>query len=116
MKQNRQSALQVLLLYLLWFTSCGVSFINFVDALNKVRTIAIFAGADGWNLPAIDRSALFILGGIMVIFFFWCESYYRRASKISIARLFRAFGWVTGCQVLLLGIGYLIPLVLERIY
>ena len=55
------------------------------------------------NYQNLPDAALAIL---MIIFIFWCENYYRRASRVSIRRLLRAVAMMTGGQVVLLGIVY----------
>jgi hypothetical protein len=97
--------------YLLWFISCAIGFINFAVALNTLRFVAVMLGADQWTLPAIERFNLLGLIVILVIFFFWTEARYRKASQKNIGALLRAFAWITGGQVLLLLILYVIPLI-----
>ncbi len=109
MKQTGNVALQVTLLYLFWFASCALAFLNFVVALNALRYLAIVAGADQWTLPAVHRFSILGLAVILVIFFFWSEAIYRKASKVGIGRLLSAFGWVTGGQIMLVVVGYLLP-------
>lgn len=108
-KNSGNIALQITLLYLFWFVSCAVAFLNFVVALNTTRSLAVLAGADQWTLPAVHRFAAVILAIILVIFFFWSETHYRKSSKHGVRRLLRAFGWVTGAQALLLLVAYLLP-------
>ncbi len=103
------AAAQVLIFYLLWFASCGLFILNIVTALPAMRAIAISFGADQWTLPAVHRFSLLGLAVAAVVFFFWSEAGYRRASKVSLGRFLRAFGWVTGAQLAVMAIAYLIP-------
>ncbi len=103
------AASQVILFYLLWFTSCGLFILNIVTTLPAMRAIAIAFGADQWTLPAVHRFSLLGLAVAAVIFFFWSEAGYRRASKVSLGRFLRAFAWVTGCQLAVIAIAILIP-------
>lgn len=103
------AAAQVLIFYLLWFASCGLFILNIVTALPAMRAIAISFGADQWTLPAVHRFSLLGLAVAAVVFFFWSEAGYRRASKVSLGRFLRAFGWVTGAQLAVIAIAYLIP-------
>jgi hypothetical protein len=96
--------------YLLWFISCAIGFVNFAVALNTLRFVAVILGADQWTLPAIERFNLLGLIVILVIFFFWTEARYRKASQKSAYALLRSFTWITGGQALLLLILYVIPL------
>jgi len=103
------AAAQVTLFYLLWFTSCGLFILNIVTTLPAMRAIAIAFGADQWTLPAVHRFSLLGLAVAAVVFFFWSEAGYRRASKVSLGRFLRAFVWVTGCQLAVIVIAILIP-------
>ncbi len=103
------AAAQVLIFYLLWFASCGLFILNIVTALPAMRAIAISFGADQWTLPAVHRFSLLGLAVAAVVFFFWSEAGYRRASKVGLGRFLRAFGWVTGAQLAVIAIAYLIP-------
>ena len=96
MKNTANVAIEVTLLYLLWFASCGLAILNIVITLPALRIIAIAAGADQWTLPAVHRFSLLGLAVAAVIFFFWTEAGYRKASKNGLGRLLRAFAWVTG--------------------
>ena len=109
MKNIANVALEVTLLYLFWFASCGLAILNIVITLPALRSIAIAAGADQWTLPAVHRFSLLGLAVAAVIFFFWTEAGYRKASKNGLGRLLRAFAWVTAGQIALLMIAYLIP-------
>ena len=103
------AAAQVTLFYLLWFTSCGLFILNIVTTLPAMRAVAIAFGADQWTLPAVHRFSLLALAVAAVVFFFWSEAGYRRASKVSLGRFLRAFAWVTGCQLAVIAIAILIP-------
>lgn len=103
------AAAQVVLFYLLWFASCGLFILNIVTALPALRAVAIAFGADQWTLPAVHRFSLLGLAVAAVVFFFWSEAGYRRASDVSLSRFLRAFAWVTGGQLVLMVIAYLIP-------
>ena len=109
MKETGNVALQFILFYLIWFGSCALAILNIVTALPALRFIAIALGADQWTLPAVHRFALLGLAVAAVIFFFWSEAGYRRASKLGLGRLLRAFAYVTGGQLALVVIAYLIP-------
>ena len=102
-------ALQVLIFYLIWFASCGLFILNIVAVLPALRIIAIAFGADQWTLPAVHRFSLLALAVAAVIFFFWSEAGYRKASKLGFGRLLRAFAWVTAAQLAVIVIAYLIP-------
>ncbi|MEM7539701.1 MAG: hypothetical protein AAF639_46525 [Chloroflexota bacterium] len=108
MKQNETSPLQIILLYLFWFATCGLSFLNYVTTLNAIQKLSAWMGATMWTFPAINRFAVIILAILLIIFIFWCENYYRKASRVSIRRLLRALALVTGVQVVLLGIVYVV--------
>ena len=95
--------------YLLWFGSCGLFILNIVTALPALRAIAIAFGADQWTLPAVHRFSLLALAVAAVIFFFWSEAGYRRASKVSFGRFLIAFAWVSGVQLAFIVIAYFIP-------
>jgi len=103
------AAAQVIIFYLLWFASCGLFILNIVTILPALRSIAIALGADQWTLPAVHRFSLLGLAVAAVVFFFWSEAGYRRASKVSLSRFLRAFAWVTGVQIAVIAIAYLIP-------
>ena len=103
------AAAQVILFYLIWFASCGLFILNIVTVLPAMRAIAIAFGADQWTLPAVHRFTLLGLAVAAVVFFFWSEAGYRRASKVSLGRFLRAFAWVTGCQLAVIVIAILIP-------
>lgn len=102
-------AAQVTIFYLLWFASCGLFILNIVTTLPALRAVAIAFGADQWTLPAVHRFSLLGLAVAAVVFFFWSEAGYRRASDVSLSRFLRAFAWVTGGQLVLMVIAYLIP-------
>jgi hypothetical protein len=108
-KDVGNAALQVVIFYLLWFASCGLFILNIVTVLPALRIIAIAFGADQWTLPAVHRFSLLGLAVAAVIFFFWSEAGYRRASKVGLGRLLRAFVYVTGAQLAVVVIAYLIP-------
>lgn len=108
-KYVSNAASQILIFYLLWFGSCGLFILNIVFTLPAMRAIAIAFGADQWTLPAVHRFSLLALAVAAVIFFFWSEAGYRRASKVSFSRLLRAFAWVTGAQLAVIVVAYLIP-------
>jgi hypothetical protein len=57
----------------------------------------------------VHRFSILGLAVVLVVFFFWIEAGYRKASKIGIGRLLRAFAWVTGVQFVLAAVAYLIP-------
>jgi hypothetical protein len=103
------AAAQVILFYLLWFASCGLFILNIVTALPALRAVAISFGADQWTLPAVHRFSLLGLAVAAVVFFFWSEAGYRRASEVSLSRFLRAFAWVTGAQLAMIVVAYLIP-------
>ena len=103
------AAAQVILFYLIWFASCGLFILNIVTVLPAMRAVAIAFGADQWTLPAVHRFTLLGLAVAAVVFFFWSEAGYRRASKVSLGRFLRAFAWVTGCQLAVIVIAILIP-------
>ncbi len=108
-KYVSNAASQIVIFYLLWFASCGLFILNIVITLPALRAIAIAFGADQWTLPAVHRFSLLGLAVAAVIFFFWSEAGYRRASKVSFGRLLHAFAWVTGAQLAVIVIAYLIP-------
>ena len=103
------AAANFIIFYLLWFGSCGLSILNIVTALPALRAIAIAFGADQWTLPAVHRFSLLALAVTAVIFFFWSEAGYRRASRVSFGRLLFAFALVSGVQLTFIVISYLIP-------
>jgi len=109
MKDVGNTALNVLTFYLIWFASCGLFILNIVTVLPALRFIAIAFGADQWTLPAVHRFSLLALAVAAVIFFFWSEAGYRRASKLGMGRLLRAFAWVTAAQLAVIVVAYLIP-------
>lgn len=102
-------ALQETIFYLLWFASCGLFILNIVTSLPALRSVAIAFGADQWTLPAVHRFSLLGLAVAAVIFFFWSEAGYRKASKVGLGRLLRVFTLVTGVQLVVVLIAYLIP-------
>lgn len=102
-------ASQVFLLYLLWFVSCALLYPHFVLLPNAFRSVAIVFGADQWSLPAVQRFSIFFLMILSVIFMFWTEFKYRKASKIGAGRLLRVFAWVTGGHIVLAAVGYFVP-------
>ncbi|MBI3958492.1 MAG: hypothetical protein HY328_06755 [Chloroflexi bacterium] len=110
MDSNLKELWQGTRFYVLWFISCAIGFVNFAVALNTLRFLAVIMGADQWSLPAIQRFTLLGLMVLLVIFFFWSEARYRKASYKSAGTLLRTFAWITGGQVLLLLILYVIPL------
>lgn len=112
MKDTGNVAIQVTLLYLLWFASCALTYPLFVFLPNALRSIAASMGADQWTLPAVHRFSILGLLVLAVIFIFWTESSYRRASKIGLGRLLRSFFLVTSVQVAVGAVGYLVPLLL----
>ena len=97
--------------YPLWFVSCGLCILDLYVIIQAVGAISIALGADMWTFPFINRFALFILGAIAVIFFFLSEAQYRKAAKVSVSRLLQVFAWVTGIQIGLLGLSYLLMLI-----
>ena len=109
MKISANDILKVVLLYLLWFATCALIYPHFIFLPNAIKSVAVAVGADQWTLPAVHRFAIFFLMIPSVIFIFWTETWYRRASKIGLGRLLRAFAWVTGGHIALAAIGFLLP-------
>ncbi|MBX3050293.1 MAG: hypothetical protein KF753_02395 [Caldilineaceae bacterium] len=64
--------------YLLWFLFCGLSF----WAIWLVRTNLVddifFGRVDPWQLRAIDRGSVWLMGGAWVVGIFLSEGYLRK--------------------------------------
>ena len=94
--------------YILWFVSCALGILDLYMIMQAVGAVSIRLGADQWNFPAINRCTLMILAVVAVVFFLLSEHRYKKASEAGLPHLLRLFGWVTGGQIAIAIIAYLL--------
>lgn len=92
--------------YLLWILICAIGmWLIFLIRRNLVEDI-FFLRVNAWQLSAIDRWAVFVMGTAWVVAVFLVEGYLRNG--VEQGKLWRRAGRVLGIQMLLVGISLLI--------
>ena len=98
--------IQYVLVYIIWFLFCAVSF----WAIWMVRTILVsdilFGRVDPWQLRAIDRWSLWVMGVAWVVTVFLVEGYLRKG--VEKGRLLFYTGRLFLIPVIVIALAYLI--------
>lgn len=100
--------LQYIVAYILWFLFCALAF----WAIWRVRTVLVedifFMRADPWQLRAIDRWSLWVMGAGWVVGIFLSEGYLRKG--VEKGRLLLYTGKLFLIPVVIIALSYLIQI------
>lgn len=104
--KQRSLILKNILMYLVWFLFCGLTF----WAIWLVRTNLIedifFMKLDPWQLRAVDRWSIWVMGAIWVVGIFLAEGYLRKG--IEKERLWNHIVKLLAVPGVLIALSYLI--------
>lgn len=99
---------QYILAYLLWFFFCAIAFF----AIWRVQAILVsdlfFMRVNPWQLRAIEKWALWLMGAVWVVGIFLSEGYLRKGVEKN--RLFVYTGKLFLIPVLIIAFSYLIQM------
>jgi hypothetical protein len=98
--------------YVLWFVTAALGIVDVLIVRRLLLEIALVLDVNPWAYGAVDKFGLLILGIGWLILTYGAEAYYRRAAAISLHKLLRSFGLVTGTQILFGGLAMLVTLIL----
>lgn len=97
---------QYILAYFLWFVICALSFwVIWLVRTNLVEDV-FFMRVDPWQLRAIDRWSLWVMGIGWIVGIFLCEGYLRSAVEkgrllVSTGKIFLILGIVISLSYLI---------------
>lgn len=98
--------------YILWLISAALGLVDILAFRTVVRVVAFRLGADRWSLPAIDKFVFLGLGIAWLVLIYICEHLYQQDAAIGMSRLVRRFAWVTGIEVGILVLAFILPLLI----
>jgi hypothetical protein len=98
--------------YILWFITAALGILDVLIIRRLLLEIALVLDVNPWAYGAVDKFGLLILGIGWIILTYGAEAYFRRAAAISLHKLLRSFGLVTGTQILFGGLAMLVTLIL----